>query len=1314
MKMKQLILTLAIALLSTTQLLAQYCTPVYSNACSSADFINNFSTTGGASNITNNNSGCNGALPSNTTFFSALTASQIQGQTITLNMQSGASWGQGFRVWIDWNQNNSFADAGEDVYVSPTSGTGLYTGTITVPFTALPGTTRMRVMCRYATVPLVTDFCATTHSFGEVEDYNFTVIASVGCSGQPEAGTTTSSSANICPATPFSVGLSGNTLASGLTYQWQSSSDGISFTDIVGATNGNYTATQSADTYYQCIVTCTASGLSDISTPILVISNSFLNCYCTSTATNPADEDIFNVSISTMNNSSTCATTGGPGSVQSLYSDYTTTVPAPILAQTVSYNMSIQIGTCGGNFGNSTKVYIDFNQNGVFTDAGEQVYVSPAAVTGPHTITTNITIPATAVIGLTRMRVINVETTVPTSINPCGTYTWGETEDYFVNIVAAPTCPQPTAFSLVSADLTSAEFSWTAGGAETQWQIEYGPVGFIPGTGTIVDFPTNPDTLTGLTSNSFYTAYIRGICGPGDTSYWAGPVNWNTYNQDQFMEWDNTCPTTDFIDISTTGTSITMLDDDEVPLTFPFPILYQGVLYTNGTLGNNGALIFGTTTAQVAAGNLAIGAATTNGLYPFWDDIETAGGVWVDTIGTAPNRQYVIQWRKDLFGAQVGNAVDFELIIDEATLEIFYVYNDVLVGTPAFDNGASATIGVAGPNQDIQVSFNNPNYLTNNSCARFYYTDCPKPTAFTISYIAVDEAAFTWSAGLAAETNWTVIYGPAGFDPATEGITINTSATNATLPNLTQLTQYDVYIYADCSPTLQSNGLFGTFLTLPYCSNPTAVLNTAAVDSIFTSWSWTESSPSYPSTGFNLQYGMSGFELYTGTILPVDNNLTDTIADANLLGGGVYQVYVQAVCGADTSMYIGPFNITMPLTNDTVCGAEMLMADGTVYTFNNTGATVTVGENIIAPPATGLQTTTGWGNSTLNNTTWFKFVAPASGNVRIRNTAINYNGQAAVYSTTTCSDYAEFELLGANDNQIGGVLLAPDFTVCGMTPGETYYLLHDGFTATAGNYSISIIPIVLNAGTITDVINVCSGDTVNLFNGIAGYDNGGIWTGQLASINTGVTDSLFASAGFAYQTFNFEYRLTDGCAFDTTFAKVKIFGPSSAGLDGSLTACRNEPIDLLSGLGGNIDLGGQWYNPSNQPIANSEIITSNIPGQFNYFYISGNGVCPNDTALVLVNVSSTCNYLDVQEMYFGSMSVQPNPSNGVFSVSNYGSTEVFSYEVTDMGGRVILSKESVINGTSETDIDLTGKVTGMYMIRVYNDNAEKVFRVILQ
>ena len=101
---------------------AQYCVPTFGFGCGVGDQILNFSTTGGTANITNNNSGCSAGSYA---YISGQTVSQIQGQDVTLNMQAGPTYGQGFKVWIDWNNNQSFTDAGELVYTSPGSGTAV-------------------------------------------------------------------------------------------------------------------------------------------------------------------------------------------------------------------------------------------------------------------------------------------------------------------------------------------------------------------------------------------------------------------------------------------------------------------------------------------------------------------------------------------------------------------------------------------------------------------------------------------------------------------------------------------------------------------------------------------------------------------------------------------------------------------------------------------------------------------------------------------------------------------------------------------------------------------------------------------------------------------------------------------------------------------------------------------------------------------------------------------------------------------------------------------------------------------------------------
>jgi gliding motility-associated-like protein len=94
------------------------------------------------------------------------------------------------------------------------------------------------------------------------------------CSGTPTAGTANSSNTNIlCLGTPFTLSLSGATIASGLTYQWQSSPDNMTWTNIAGGTSQSFSTSQMATTmFYRCVVTCTNGGASSNSSSVQVNS----------------------------------------------------------------------------------------------------------------------------------------------------------------------------------------------------------------------------------------------------------------------------------------------------------------------------------------------------------------------------------------------------------------------------------------------------------------------------------------------------------------------------------------------------------------------------------------------------------------------------------------------------------------------------------------------------------------------------------------------------------------------------------------------------------------------------------------------------------------------------------------------------------------------------------------------------------------------------------------------------------------------------------------------------------------------------------
>lgn len=76
------------------------------------------------------------------------------------------------KVWIDWNIDGDFDDAGELVSSEATASTQVYNDTITIPAGATAGETRMRVSTNYKNLK---NLACGPHQFGEFEDYTIVI-----------------------------------------------------------------------------------------------------------------------------------------------------------------------------------------------------------------------------------------------------------------------------------------------------------------------------------------------------------------------------------------------------------------------------------------------------------------------------------------------------------------------------------------------------------------------------------------------------------------------------------------------------------------------------------------------------------------------------------------------------------------------------------------------------------------------------------------------------------------------------------------------------------------------------------------------------------------------------------------------------------------------------------------------------------------------------------------------------------------------------------------------------------------------------------
>jgi hypothetical protein len=371
----------------------------------------------------------------------ALTTTLAPGSSysLTLDLRINATNSQA-GVWIDYDHSGTF-DASEYTLIGtgPATGfTGLnlsLTGSVAVPATALTGPTRMRVRSNNGGV-VGNQACFNSY-FGEVEDYLVTIAPATACTGTPAGGTATASSATVCPATSFVLRASGYTTgATGLSYQWQSSPAGANtFTAISGATTVPYTVPSlTANTDYRLQITCAGSGASAVSTPVSVTLSPFLNCYCTPTYVSGGNNDIIRtVAVGTLSNN-----TSSLGNVTPYYHDYSAQQPATLAIPNLPVSRTTNVTlTFGSDANQYSALWIDFNHNGIF-DATEYFTLNTNAGTS-GTAVIPVAIPASALLGQTKLRVRGGDDLVPLAAQACAASQsdYGEAEDYMVNLVVA-------------------------------------------------------------------------------------------------------------------------------------------------------------------------------------------------------------------------------------------------------------------------------------------------------------------------------------------------------------------------------------------------------------------------------------------------------------------------------------------------------------------------------------------------------------------------------------------------------------------------------------------------------------------------------------------------------------------------------------------------------------------------------------------------------------------------------------------------------------------------------------------------------------
>lgn len=350
-----------------------------------------------------------------------ITVNGTAGPFSVSSQNSATTYTGGTSQTITWNVAGTTANgvnaANVDILWSTDSGTTwstLLAGTpndgsqaVTIPNSA---TTTGRIMVK-----------GSNHIFFDINNANITVNAGSG-------GTDT-----VAPTAPV-LAASGTTSTS-TNLSWSGATDNVAVTgydvyqgaSLIGSTaSTSYTVTSltPSTTYSFSVKAKDAAGNvspSSNTVSVTTLAGSTVT-YCSASATNTGDERIGNVKFGTINNTST----GTAG-----YEDFTSV--STNVTRGSAYTISVTPVWTSTVYSEAYAVYIDYNKDGDFTDSGELAWSKAGSTTTPAT--GSITIPAAASLGTTRMRVMMKYSSVPTS--SCGSYTYGQVEDYTLNIVSS-------------------------------------------------------------------------------------------------------------------------------------------------------------------------------------------------------------------------------------------------------------------------------------------------------------------------------------------------------------------------------------------------------------------------------------------------------------------------------------------------------------------------------------------------------------------------------------------------------------------------------------------------------------------------------------------------------------------------------------------------------------------------------------------------------------------------------------------------------------------------------------------------------------
>src|SRR5690625_4298342 len=291
----------------------------------------------------------------------------------------------------------------------------------------------------------------------------------------------------------------------GLSYQWEESTDGSTWSDIDGANSAIYTVADGIDSdmYYRLNVICENGG-EDTSDAIAVELNTNVEeCYCEPEGTNSSR---YIDNFSATGDGDQEIDNQGSGFSDGGYGDFTNMVVSADADSEINFDADI----VGGNGG--FRVWVDWNNDGIF-DPEEEVAYQSSGYSANHE--GSFDVPGDAD-GDYRMRIVSHWLSTSGDIDPCETgFSYGEFEDYTVSITPVD-CLSPSDLEVTEITANSATVSWESDADNYNYAVtteDEEPADADDSTGD------NSVDLDNLDDNTTYYVWVQADCGESQSNW---------------------------------------------------------------------------------------------------------------------------------------------------------------------------------------------------------------------------------------------------------------------------------------------------------------------------------------------------------------------------------------------------------------------------------------------------------------------------------------------------------------------------------------------------------------------------------------------------------------------------------------------------------------------------------------------------------------------------------------------------------------------------------------------------------------------------